>query len=134
MVPQLPGEVDVAEASRLTGLSEEDLARRVELGTLNAVKRGNRHMIPLSELSRHGLLTGNGNTPRQEVPIPPAARPVGVEPGMGNVTYFWYAHPWLRTAGILAAIAVVALLVWLLLLRSSGTQVPTAGGGPVAAS
>src|SRR4051794_13601800 len=51
--------VNVSEAAELTGLTPKALRRRLERGTLQAVKRGGRRMIPISELERHDLLLGN---------------------------------------------------------------------------
>lgn len=52
--------VSIAEASELTGLSKKALARRIERGSLPAVTRDGRRMIPRSELERRGLLTTPG--------------------------------------------------------------------------
>ncbi len=78
--------VDVAEASGLTGMSKKALRRRIERGTLLAVKWGNKRMIPLSELRRQGLLAegaapGRGTEesgtvtrePEREMPRAPGA-------------------------------------------------------------
>ena len=78
--------VDVAEASALTGMSKKALRRRIERGTLLAVKWGNKRMIPLSELRRQGLLAegaapGRGTEesgtvtrePEREMPRAPGA-------------------------------------------------------------
>src|SRR5215208_2844846 len=59
-----PYAVDVAEAAELTGLSEKAVRRRLERGTLRAMKLGNRRMIPVAELERRGLL--NDGAPGQD--------------------------------------------------------------------
>jgi hypothetical protein len=51
-----------------------------------------------------------------------------------GTSYYWYKYPALRWLAVILAIAVVALLVWLLAIRSDSSE-PTAaiqpGGGPV---
>ena len=74
--PQTADAVDVAQASELTGLSKKALRRRLERGTLDSIKVGGRRMIPISELSRRGLLdTGEGvaATAERDDPESPAA-------------------------------------------------------------
>jgi hypothetical protein len=53
---QTANAVDVSQAAELTGLSKKALRRRLERGTLDSMKVGGRRMIPISELSRRGLL------------------------------------------------------------------------------
>jgi hypothetical protein len=51
---------------------------------------------------------------------------------MTGLRYYWYAHPFWRAIAIIAALAIIGLLVWLLLIRDDNAA-PTvvAGGGPV---
>jgi excisionase family DNA binding protein len=54
-----------------------------------------------------------------------------------GASYYWYKYPALRWLAVILAIAVVALLVWLLAIRSDGnesTAVIQPGGGPVGAT
>jgi hypothetical protein len=209
-----PVAVDIAQASELTGLSQKALRRRVERGTLQTLKWGNRRMVPISELQRQGLL-GGGEAPERGVeprgtmdreadgperlergtptpgfsargtegqvtpPLAPRAGEAAVgeparipnqaerqngdaqpaetierqaEPenraserpetagtrGMGDLSYFWYGHRALSLAAIIAAIAVLGALVWLVAIRPDGGNaeggIPRAGAGPVAMS
>lgn len=50
----------IGEASATTGVSRKALARRVERGTLQAVKREGKWAIPRGELQRAGLLDEQG--------------------------------------------------------------------------
>lgn len=73
---QIGPAVDVAEAAELTGLSKKALRSRIERGTLPAIKRDGKRVIPVAELRRQGLLVpaeasgevGEGQPP---APTPP---------------------------------------------------------------
>lgn len=68
-------------------------------------------------------------------PVPVQGDPALYPPR--GTSYYWYKYPALRWLAVILAIAVVALLVWLLAIRSDGSE-PTAviqpGGGPVGAT
>src|SRR3954447_8258701 len=213
--------VNVSEAAELTGLTAKALRRRLERGTLRAVKRRGRRMIPISELESHNLLAPNRDagasaaaaassngqaaeasatqaaapfseqgapgvppapTPGSGVIPPPAGQPVSppapapqgsvpptpgsplspsaqpvappsqpvaappvappaaaaaapqiaaapqvaatapvMQPRTTGLRYYWYAHPFWRAIAILAALAIIGLLVWLLLIRDDNT-------------
>jgi excisionase family DNA binding protein len=80
--------------------------------------------------------------PERGAPAYPPGQPVPMQgdpalyPPRGT-SYYWYKYPALRWLAVIVAIAVVALLVWLLAIRSDGSE-PTAviqpGGGPVGAT
>jgi hypothetical protein len=56
-------------------------------------------------------------------------------PTRGDWRYLWYERPAVRWAAALLAIAVIALLAWLLVIRSdTATSSVRPGGGPVAAT
>lgn len=56
-------------------------------------------------------------------------------PSRGDWHSFWQEHSALRWAAVLLAIAVIALLGWLLVIRpDASTSMVHAGGGPVAAT
>jgi excisionase family DNA binding protein len=80
-----------------------------------------------------------GYPPGQPVPgqAPPAypVPPDGRYPSRGPWSY-WYEYPAIRWLVVILAIAIVALLVWLLAIRSTGDSTATvqAGGGPVGAT
>jgi hypothetical protein len=86
------------------------------------------------ELARYKALAQRADTLAQQT---------GVEPQMerraavGGLGYYWYGYRTVRAAAVIAAIAVVGLLAWLLFIRSDNGadhQVIRAGGGPVPAS
>lgn len=52
----------IAEVAERTGLSKAALARRIERGTLRAVKRNGLRRIPVSELERAGLAATDSTT------------------------------------------------------------------------
>ena len=58
----------MGDAAQLTGASSKSLRRRIERGTLGSIRQGGRRLIPVSELTRVGLLDAGGR-PR---PAPPA--------------------------------------------------------------
>lgn len=58
----------VAEVAAETGLSEKALRRRIEKGTLLSLNRGNRRLIPASELERLLAEVGAGGTARAAFP------------------------------------------------------------------
>ena len=61
----------------------------------------------------------------QAAPYPPQAPPRGAWD-------IWYEHRSFRVLAVTLLLAIIALLVWLLLLRSDeGTTMPEPGGGPV---
>lgn len=68
----------VAEVAAETGLSEKALRRRIEKGTVISANRGNRRLIPESELERLLAEVGAGGTPRVAFP------PDGGEAGKGH--------------------------------------------------
>jgi hypothetical protein len=54
-ISDLPA-VDVAQAAELTGLSKDAIRGRIRRGAMASDVRDGRHMIPLAELRRQGLL------------------------------------------------------------------------------
>ena len=68
----------VAEVAAETGLSDKALRRRIEKGTLISANRGNRRLIPESELERLLEEVGAGGTPRAAFPSN------GGTPGQGH--------------------------------------------------
>lgn len=77
VVDLAPRTVTVAEASRLSGLSEKAIRRRIERGTLSSVRhRDGSRRVPLSELKAHGVAETAGapdrgmvgNVPRRGAP------------------------------------------------------------------
>lgn len=64
-----------------------------------------------------------------------AGSPRPPSPGVSGFGYLWYAYPAVRIGAVIVCLAIVALVAWLVLIRSdqaSGVAQP--GGGPVASS
>lgn len=95
---QTPKAVDIAQASKLTGLSENALRTYVEQGTLDSIDVGGTRMIPVSELASRKLLhapaaleEASGSptvvqqspTPAGAAPPPASAAPQPPPPGPG---------------------------------------------------
>jgi hypothetical protein len=61
----------------------------------------------------------------------PATAPPAARPPATSLRYYWYDYPFIRAAAIIAALAIVGLLVWLLLLRGDSAPKVEPGGAPV---
>lgn len=61
----------------------------------------------------------------------PATAPPAAGPPVTGLRYYWYEDPFFRAAAIIAALAIVGLLVWLLLLRGDSAPKVEPGGAPV---
>jgi hypothetical protein len=86
------------------------------------------------ELARYKALSQRADTLAQQTGVEPQTERRAAVGGLG---YYWYGYRTVRAAAVIAAIAVVGLLAWLLFIRSdSGAdhQVIRTGGGPVPAS
>jgi excisionase family DNA binding protein len=71
----------IAEAADLVGVSRKALARRVERGSLQSVKRNGRRLIPRSELVRAGLLPEEGDERGVNVDVTGLPAPIATTQG-----------------------------------------------------